>query len=526
MRAMAPPDALCRLTASQQSRLLAAREVSSRELVQAHLDRIGAVDPRLHAFCAVFPEQALAGAAESDARRARGAARGPLEGLPVSIKECLDWQGLAVTLGLPGRVGHRAPADAAVLTLVREAGAVPLGRTNNPQLLVSYETRNPLYGQTNNPWSLQHAPGGSSGGESAALAAGLSPLGLGTDLGGSIRVPAHFTGTAGLKPTLDRWPMRGANTGMPGQEAVRGMAGPMARTTADLVLMMGAFEPRRLTELDGRTPPLPWQDPARIALDRLRVGVVRGALVVQPSPAVARAVEEAAGHLRAAGCAVEEFELPEALDLVARYSAALTADGGATFRERLRGGAVDENMRALLRQVQVPNALRRVLGALLERRGDVALARVFRKAGQRTLPSFYKLTDEIRGARGRFLDALAARRLDLLLLPPFATPAVPHLASGEFLLGGAWSMLFNLLQLPAGVVPVTRVRADETSPARSALRLEAQAARIDARSAGLPVGVQVVGRPWEEHLVLAAMQAVEERARAAPGFPHTPVDPA
>lgn len=522
---MATVDPLCALTAVEQSQLLSRREVNSVELVGAHLSRIARLNPVLNAFCEVLGEEALAAAAASDARRSQGRALGPLDGLPVSVKECFDFKGRPTTLGLVQRKGRRAPDDAALVKMVRESGGVIVGRTNNPQLLLSHETRNPVFGQTNNPWSLAHAPGGSSGGEAAALASGLSAVGLGSDLGGSIRVPAHFTGIAGLKPTLDRWPWRGGNTGISGQEAVRGMSGPMARTSRDLALLMGAFDPRRMTALDGRVPPLVWEDPAHVDVSKLRVGVVRRPVLVAPSPALSRAVLEAEAHLHGAGCATVDFELPELLDGIARYSAALTADGGETLTRHLRGGPVDPLMKTLLDQVSVPNWMRQGLSVLLRATGDGDLAHVFARAGRRSVASYYQLTDEIRGYRLRFLDAMDAAGVDLLLLPPFATPALPHLSSGEFLLGGAYAMLFNELQLPAGTVPVTRVRAGECALARPPLRLEKVAARIDARSAGLPVSVQVVGRPWAEATVLAAMHAIEERARACPEFPKTPLEP-
>ena len=221
---------LCRKTAVELCRLLAAGEISSEELTRAHLDRIDRVDARVKAFTMVLRHEALAAARRADEERRRGDARSPLHGLPISVKESLDMAGLASTLGAVSRKTHRAGEDAVVIELLRDAGAVILGRTNVSQLLLYHESRNPLFGQTANPWSLDHTPGGSSGGEGAAIAAGMSPLGVGTDVGGSIRVPAHFSGIAGLKPTLDRWSNGGSNTALRGQEAVRSQVGPMART--------------------------------------------------------------------------------------------------------------------------------------------------------------------------------------------------------------------------------------------------------------------------------------------------------
>ena len=509
-------SSLTDLPAVELCRLLAAREVSSRELVAAHLARI---DQRraLNAFTQVFHERALADADLADAARARGEVRSPLHGLPVSIKENFDVAGEASTMGVPARKAHRAGADAAMVTLLREAGAVLLGRTNLSQVMLFTESRNPLFGQTANPWSEAHGPGGSSGGEAAAIAAGLSPLGVGTDIGGSIRVPAHFCGIAGLKPTLDRLPMRGAQAGLPGQEAVRSQCGPMARTTADLALFFAAMPGERMSALDGRTPPLEFTPRA---LGRVRVGLCVDDGVVAPSLAVARAVERAGRALAARGCEVVPFVPPRVRDAVFLQLAALSADGGASLQALLRGHAIDPVLLSLLRVARLPGAVRSALAAAVR---DELPARTLRALGRKPVEELWRITAELRAYRFEVLAAWDKAGLDLLVSAPFATPALPHLGSRNFVLAGSASMLWNIAQLPAGVVPVSRVRADETArPSRRGL-LERLAAAVDAHSAGLPVGAQVVGKPWAEALVLAAMQAIEEEVRGDAEFPRTPV---
>src|SRR5579863_9046274 len=269
--------ALWQLPATALSSMLARGETSAREVLLAHLDRIGRTDGRIHAFTEVLKDRALDDADASDARRRRGESRGPLDGMPVTFKECFDIEGRPTTLGIPAWRDRVATRDAAMVTLVREAGAVVLGRTNLSQTMLFAEASNPVYGRTNNPWSAAHTPGGSSGGEGAAIAAGMSPLGVGTDIGGSIRTPAHFCGVAGFKPSLDRLPMRGYRTVLAGQEAVRGMGGPLARTVGDLTLFFRALDAARLAELDPRVPPLSFGDPEAVRLEGLAVGVWAGA---------------------------------------------------------------------------------------------------------------------------------------------------------------------------------------------------------------------------------------------------------
>jgi fatty acid amide hydrolase len=511
------------LPATELARVLGRRELSSVEVVRAHLDRIDRLDGRIHAFTEVFREQALADAAASDARRGTGSTRGPLDGVPVSIKECFDVHGRATTLGLPSWRGRIAQADSAMVTALCGAGAVVLGRTNLSQTMLYVEARNPLFGQTANPWSLAHSPGGSSGGEGAAVAAGMSPLGVGTDIGGSIRTPAHFCGVAGFKPTLDRLPMKGYRSVLAGQETVRGMGGPLARTVGDLALFFRALDPKRLAALDPRVPPAPVESPESVRIDRLRVGFYVDDGVLAASRSIVRAVERAAKALRDRGATVESFEPPDVRRMLGAYLGALSADGGAGMVEALRGGEVDPVLLPLVRMAGVPDRVRRALavGARVAMQRNIAL--MLESLGRKTVSDLWRLTDELRDYRTRLLDAMDRAGIDVLLCPPFATPSLPHGGSKNFTLASSYSILFNATQMPAGVVPVTRVREDETHRASDADLLERRAADIDARSAGLPVGVQIAGRPWRDHEVLATMLAIETEVSREDGFPRAPV---
>jgi fatty acid amide hydrolase len=518
--------ALWRLPATALSTMLARREVGAREVALAHLERIDAVDGRVRAFTEVLREQALADAEASEARRNRGEARGPLDGVPVTIKECFDVAGRATTLGIPAWRGRMAQRDAAIITALREAGAVMLGRTNLSQTMLYVEARNPLFGQTNNPWSAAHAPGGSSGGEGAAIAAGMSPLGFGTDIGGSIRVPAHFCGIAGIKPTLDRVPMRGYRTVLAGQEAVRGMGGPLARTVGDLALFFRALDPRRMSALDARVPPLAWEEPDKVRLEGVRVGFYTDDAILAPSRAVERAVGRAADALRARGCTVKPFTPPDMRELMSTYLGALSADGGAGIVKALTGGEVDPVLEPLRRMAAVPSRARRLVGRMARAMGQGNMGLMAEAMGSKSAAQLWALTDRLRTQRLELLDAMEAAGVDVLLCPPFATPAVPQGGSKNFTLASSYSILFNATQLPAGVVPVTRVRPDEAVRTVGRDRVERHAAAVDAQSAGLPVGVQVVGRPWRDHEVLAVMRGIEAEVTTGQDFPVTPVEPA
>ncbi len=213
---------------------------------------------------------------------------------------------------------------------LREAGCVFLGKSNVSQLLIFHESVNPFFGRTLNPHNPERTPGGSSGGEAAAIAAYGSPVGLGTDIGGSIRVPAHFCGIAGLKPTVDRLSVLGSGTSMPGQEFVRGQLGPLARTVDDLLTMMRILDPEKASRLDPRVPPLPLGDPEQIHVSGLRIGYFWEDGILAPSQAVQRAVQHVANVLQEAGATLVPFRPPLSRDLIFTYMAGLSSDGGRT----------------------------------------------------------------------------------------------------------------------------------------------------------------------------------------------------
>lgn len=206
--AATPPHAhaLQDLSAGEIAARIAARELSSAEVVEHFVARLKAVNGKLHAVTADLSESARQAAADVDLALARGKKLGPLAGLPVTIKECFDLAGTASTFGLTSRRGEIESKDDPYVAALRAAGAIPIAKTNVPQLMIYTESDNPLYGCTNNPWDLERSCGGSSGGEAAVIAAGASPLGLGNDIGGSLRIPAAFCGITSIRPTAGRTP--------------------------------------------------------------------------------------------------------------------------------------------------------------------------------------------------------------------------------------------------------------------------------------------------------------------------------
>src|SRR5256885_1648285 len=221
--------------------LIQNRKLSPVELVQAHLDRIERVNPKINAYVQLDTERALTAARDAEHAIMRNESVGPLHGVPISIKSSIEVKGMRCEAGTKLRAGYVARGDAPLVSRLRKAGAIILGVTNTPELLMAWETDNLLYGRTNNPWDLSRTPGGSSGGESAAIASGCSAGGVGSDGGGSIREPAHFCGICGLKTTPGRIPSTGHFPKSGGPFALIGVVGPMARTIADLKLLFEAM---------------------------------------------------------------------------------------------------------------------------------------------------------------------------------------------------------------------------------------------------------------------------------------------
>jgi fatty acid amide hydrolase len=508
-------------SASEIARRIARREISAREVTEAFIARIEAVNPQLNAVVVPRFDQARAEADTADAAlgaNPKAASDKPLFGVPITVKECFYLAGTPSSIGLTNG-SHPIEHDGVLVERLRNAGAIVLGKTNLPQLMIWHESDNPVYGRTNNPWNLDRTCGGSSGGEAAIIAAGGSPLGLGNDLGGSIRIPCHFCGIHGLRPTSLRLPRTGAARTLRGFEAIVTQAGPLARHVEDLRLALGVLARANDRHFALDAVPAPLRDPAEVDLSRLTIAAWTDDGFFAPSPAVARAVKQAAGELRAAGANVVELDTgtvkqllapAEAFDL---YCSLVGADGAADARRLSRGSRLDPRVRRLMWIAGLSRPARSLVVAGLKTSGQHTLARLVRSARRRSADAYWQLVDRRNQFAARVLAGLSRRGIDALVCPTHALPAPPHQLALDLLAAASYSLLINLFGLPSGTVAMTRVAAEE------------QAARFDSRdqvlhaayltdqgSAGMPVGVQVAAMPWREDIVLAIMQALAKSA--------------
>lgn len=517
------PKKLHQYTASEISEGLAAGTLRSAELVQALRDRREALDPDINSFVVVCDDDMKA-AEEADAARARGETLGPLHGVPMTIKDSVDLRGYDSTMGIKSRVGKPASEDAVLVAELRRQGAIFLGKTNVPQALLAQESENEIFGTTNNPWDRTRTPGGSSGGESAAVAAGLSPVGIGTDIGGSIRIPAHFCGLVGFKPTLDRWSNRGSNTAIKGQEVVRAQIGCLSRSVADVQLLWNTVDIPRLAKADPLVSPLasgPLPD-----LRGMKIGFVDDDDFLPPSRSIRRAVGLARTALEEAGATIVSHWPVASREVLATWLAAITSDDGKTLRSAIGPDALADAIKPSMNLLRIPKSLRRRLGGLLNTLGERRLGMLLDIAGEKTVSELWQLTQRRSDLRSQEFDAWQRSDIDALICPPHVVPAMRHGESGDFVLSLGAMFRWTLLAFPAGIVPVTQVQSEETMGYEGGTdRIAKRAASILSGSEGMPVGVQVVAKPFCEEAMLAVMAAIEARVTPLDGFPATPIDP-
>ena len=459
-------NALTRFSAVKMAAMIRDREVSVAELVDAHCREIRRVNGKLNAFVSIDEERARRQAGVADDALAADAPVGPLHGVPITIKSSIDVAGLMCEAGTRLRQGYVAEADAPVVLRLKSAGAIVLGNTTVPEFLMAWETDSALHGRTNSPWDLARTPGGSSGGEAAAIASCCSAGGIGSDGGGSIRVPAHFSGICGLKPTPGRVPATGHFPPSVGPFALLGVVGPMARTTVDLALLFEVIAGP--DHGDPNAAPVALRAFDRTTLLRTRVGYFedngRAPVTAETRTAIQRTVQA----LRDQGFTVEPF-VPEGLEDALRFWHALFIDAVATVLRQAYKGREDD-MYSIVREVM-------------------------RRSEQDPPLTAESLLDVLFGrdiVRAKFLEQM--ERYPILVCPVSAIPAFRHgerswtigSKTVEYLDAFSYSQCFNLLGNPAAVVPMGR------------------------SAEGLPIGVQIVGRPWEEERVLAISHCVEQ----------------
>lgn len=514
-------DASVWLSASELAERIRSGEISATEVTEAHIARLEEVNPSLNAVVIPLFDEARAQAAAADEALTRGAEVGPLHGVPVTIKEQFRVAGTQTTLGASARVGNVNDDEGPLVTALRRAGATVLGKTNVIQTLAGWECDNPVYGRTNNPWDLERSPGGSSGGEAAIVAAGGSALGLGGDFGGSIRVPAHFCGVHGFKPTSGRLSNDDFAPGLlgGGQEAFIAQPGPIGRSVADLQLAMTVLAATSLQPTYDVVAPVPWVDPTPPSRP-LRVGIYTDNGYFPVAASVRRVVEEAADALRELGAVVEPVAPPDAHEGVRIFLGAASAGGSTDIFDLLGGEKPIAQISGMLQSVRLPTPVRSIVARVMDARGQHQVARVLRDVGRRSTERYFEIVEARNAYRTAFRDNLDQNGLDAVICPPVALPAFTHGASADLFASVSYALVYNVLGAPAGVVSLSKVRDDEQRPRPDSRdRADSIAGQVETGSAGLPLGVQVVARHWDDQVVLMIMAMLENQFRQTADYP-------
>jgi len=513
------------LSATELAEEIRHGNLSARETVEAHIRRIETVNGDLNALVIPLFSEARAQAKQADEKLASRRPVGPLHGVPITIKEQYRVAGTQTTLGARNQIGNVYSTEGPLVQKLRQAGAIILGKTNIIQTLAGFESDNRVYGRSNNPWNLARTPGGSSGGEAALIAARGSALGLAGDFGGSTRIPAHFCGLHGLKPTTGRLTNDDFPTGLldAGQEIFLPQPGPIARTVSDLQLAMAVLAETSLHPTFDLVPPVPWPDPKSVRVETLRIGFYTDNGLFPASPALRRAVEEAAKALLNRGATVDVFQPPDPAEALRIFLKAVSAAGGKDLKRLLGKEKPIPQVAGMVQGLTTPRFILKILQGIMALRGAHYLARMLEHMGTLSAEEYQKLTEARNRYRTGFIQSMSAGGFDAILCPPFALPAVLHGSSTHLFPALSYAFTYNILGAPAGVVAATRVGPGEESD-RAANRDPAisAATQVEKDSAGLPVGVQVVARHWREDIVLAVMEALEQHFRALPEYPDDP----
>lgn len=424
------------------------KQITSQQLVREFLDRIESVNGELNALVASNADHALKYAAKADADLNNGEVHGPLHGIPMTIKDSLDTKDIVTTWGTTGRKTFLPGKDATVVGRLRSAGAVLLGKTNTPEFTLSFQTDNKLFGPTRNPFNLDHSPGGSSGGAAALIASGASLFDVGTDTGGSIRLPSHFCGIAGLKPTTGRLPCTGNALPSSGLIARLSQPGPMARYVEDLEFLLAIMEGP--DNIDPNVVPAISRKSADVDITGLRIGYHTDNGVAAPDSDIVSTIEQAVNLLSEAGCKVTQHR-PSSIEMTNLILARLfSADGG-------------ELLDALLEDCRTDDPSAQIAPSLEHR---LAIS-------QQEFAHIIDLWDNYRSSMlSSFND------IDVLISPVNARTAL-KLGEQEEIQNYTYTGAYNLTGWPAAVI------------------------RAGTDSSALPIGVQIIAAPFREDHCLA-----------------------
>jgi amidase len=451
-------------SATALARAIRDKTVSCEELTRTFLKRIEEVNPKINAVVQLTAEQALESARKADKALHNGNDLGPLHGVPMTIKDSFDTAGVISTAGTLGRSNYIPEKDATIVKRLKNAGAILLGKTNTSELTLFGDTRNLVYGQTTNPYNPDHIPGGSSGGAAAIVSAGGSAFDIGTDTGGSIRGPAHCCGVCGIKPTSGRVSRTGHIISFEDYKQSLTTIGPITRYVEDLIKILPI-----IAGSDGIDPyiyDIPFDNFNDIDLSNLRLAYYSDNGIKTPVPEIIQGIESAVRELASHGTQVEESRPIEVEQTLELFFEIANADRAYSINKIIKGASTKE------------------VSSYLERVNEFAGEFNTKSISPKQFGDLFERWSQFRSGMTSFFT-----KYDIILCPAYAIPA-PKLGvtTEELVLNFlSYTATYNLTGWPVAVV------------------------RIGTSTDGLPLGIQIVGKPWQEHKVLAVAKFLEER---------------
>ncbi|KAJ4473835.1 amidase signature domain-containing protein [Lentinula aciculospora] len=530
-----------KLSSSKQQAILSAQvlalvegikngEWTTTEVMEAYIAQAVVAHAMTNCATEVLFDQALAVARTFDEEFAsKKRLRGPLHGVPFSLKDQFLVKGYDTTIGFTRWAHQPATSDAAIVEQLISLGAIPIIKTNVPQTMFSFECNNPLWGRTTNPYNSKYTCGGSSGGEAALLALDGAAFGVGTDSGGSLRMPAACCGIYSMKPTSGRVSYYGARSPAPGFEGIKTVVGPLARSVEDLQTLCRFIFGSSSLSLKDRTIPLYYREPK--AMDKLRIGYYTSDGLIRSSPANKRAVEEVVAALRKKGHECIEIEIPDVTEAMEIFLGLTSADGYEKMTSHLGPDPMDRSLWLPVYASRIPGFIRKLAVHVLKPL-DPKFATLVGAIRKKSVRKYNDYIDRKNHWEAMFYKEVWDKYgLDGIIAPVTGLPQVPHGGAEDVGLLAIGTILYNVVDSPVGVLPVSHVDPfkddlEETWTAQKYGTVivdhelyKSKRPLYDPHAmSGMPIGIQVVGKKYEDEKVIGMMGILDQALGDERGF--------
>ena len=513
---LAKQSLILSLTVSELSKSIRSLKITSVEAVSTYIIRSYTIGRE---YCLIAEEcyaSALAKARHCDDLLSQNINLGPFHGVPISVKDHISMEGCTSSAGVAWKLDYPDTCTALLIKLLEDQGAIPFVRSNLTQAIMWLETSNIIYGRALNPWNPLRTTGGSSGGEGGLVASRASPLGIGSDIGGSIRTPSAFCGVYGLKPTPQRISFQGVKSAFkhnlePLDCMIQETLGPIGRSVKDLVMVMKAWWTDKLFTIDRTLPPLLFDSSCYKSTRqrKLKIGYFLDLPFFDSAPCIKNAIQICMDSLRDTH-EVVEFEVPHAKELISLFTKATNGDGGESLRTALQGEPAESFYRLQLLSASHQTLTKLGLG-LLNLTGNSRVADFLSPKAFISPSECIEIYQRMQDLTENLTSHWDLQGIDAVICPVFGLVAPEHERTVEVLAADGYSMIWNVVGYPTGIVPVGTVRYGETEYCDRYNDISTSAAKKCMEgSEGMPIALQVVSLPFKDEVVLGVMKIVED----------------